>query len=90
MLDSSATGEQLVGTVQATLEHLVNDVLWLNQIPGAEEYTTLPGDALSSVLLTVVREVTEQLDERLLSPLAPLLDLLSPITGLLAGLFDGL
>ena len=90
MLDSSATGEQLVGTVQATLEHLVNDVLWLNQIPGAGEYTTLPGDALSSVLLTVVREVTEQLDERLLSPLAPLLDLLSPITGLLAGLFDGL
>ena len=40
MLDSLATGEQCVGTVQATLEHLVNDVLWLNQIPGAEEYTT--------------------------------------------------
>lgn len=90
LLDTSATGEQLVGTVQATLENLVNDVLWLNRIPGAEEYTTLPGDALSSGLLIVVREVTEQLDERLLNPLAPLLDLLSPITGLLTGLFDGL
>ena len=89
LLDTSATGEQLVGTVQQTLENLVNDVLWLNQIPGAEDYATLPGDALSSGLLIVVREVTEQLDERLLSPLAPLLDLLSPITGLLAGLFDG-
>ena len=89
LLDTSATGEQLVGTVQQTLENLVNDVLWLNQIPGAEEYTTLPGDALSSGLLIVVREVTEQLDERLLSPLAPLLDLLSPVTDLLAGLLDG-
>lgn len=89
LLDSSASGEQLIGTVQQTLEHLVNDVLWLNQIPGAEDYTTLPGDALSSVLLTVVREVTEQLDQRLLGPLAPLLDLLSPLTDLLAGLLDG-
>ncbi|MBL4571416.1 MAG: metallophosphoesterase [Alcanivorax sp.] len=89
LLDTSATGEQLVSTVQQTLENLVNDVLWLNQIPGAEDYTTLPGDALSSGLLIVVREVTEQLDERLLSPLAPLLDLLSPITDLLAGLLDG-
>ncbi|MCG8394300.1 MAG: metallophosphoesterase-like protein, partial [Pseudomonadales bacterium] len=88
LLDTSATGEQLVGTVQATLENLVNDVLWLNQIPGAGDYTTLPGDALSSVLLTVVREVTEQLDERLLSPLSPLLDLLSPVTNLLKGLLD--
>lgn len=89
LLDTSATGEQLVGTVQQTLENLVNDVLWLNQIPGAEDYATLPGDALSSGLLIVVREVTEQLDERLLSPLTPLLDLLSPITDLLAGLLDG-
>jgi len=89
LLDTSATGEQLVGTVQQTLENLVNDVLWLNQIPGAEDYTTLPGDALSSGLLIVVREVTEQLDERLLSPLTPLLDLLSPVTDLLAGLLDG-
>ena len=88
MLDTSATGEQLVGTVHATLESLVTDVLWLNQIPGAGDYATLPGDALSSTLLTVVREVTEQLDERVLGPLGPLLDLLSPITNLLAGLFD--
>ncbi|MED5390014.1 MAG: metallophosphoesterase, partial [Pseudomonadota bacterium] len=86
LLDTSATGEQLVGTVQQVLENLVNDVLWLNQIPGAEDYATLPGDALSSTLLTVVREVTEQLDARLLSPLDPLLDLLSPLTNLLAGL----
>lgn len=90
LLDTSATGEQLVGTVAATLEKLVSDVLLLNQIPGAEDYVTLPGDALSSVLLVVVREVTEQLDERVLSPLDPLLDLLSPITGLLTGLLDGL
>ena len=90
MLDTSATGEQLVGTVHATLESLVTDVLWLNQIPEAGDYATLPGDALSSTLLTVVREVTEQLDERVLGPLGPLLDLLSPITNLLAGLFDGL
>lgn len=88
LLDSSATGEQLVGTVAATLQTLVGDVLLLNQIPGAEDYVTLPGDALSSVLLVVVREVTEQLDERVLSPLDPLLDLLSPITGLLTGLLD--
>lgn len=88
-LDTSATGEQLVGTVAATLEALVEDVLWLNQIPGAEDYATLPGDGLSSILLVVVREVTEQLDERVLSPLDPLLDLLSPITGLLTGLLDG-
>ncbi|EKF76086.1 metallophosphoesterase-like protein [Alcanivorax hongdengensis A-11-3] len=90
LLDTSATGEELVGTVQATLENVVNDVLWLNRIPGAEDYTTLPGDALSSVLLTVVREVTEQLDERLLSPLAPLLNLLSPLTNLLKGLLGNL
>ena len=89
LLDTSATGEQLIGTVAATLEALVEDVLWLNQIPGAEDYATLPGDGLSSILLVVVREVTEQLDERLLGPLDPLLDLLSPITGLLTGLLDG-
>ncbi|MZR62539.1 metallophosphoesterase [Alcanivorax sp. DP30] len=88
LLDTSATGEQLVGTVAATLQALVGDVLLLNQIPGAEDYVTLPGDALSSTLLVVVREVTQQLDERVLSPLDPLLDLLSPITGLLAGLLD--
>ncbi|MCK0153555.1 metallophosphoesterase [Alcanivorax sp. S6407] len=88
LLDTSATGEQLIGTVQATLEQLVEDVLWLNQIPGAEEYATLPGDGLSTLLLLVVREVTEQLDESLLNPLDPLLDLLSPITGLLVGLLD--
>ena len=88
LLDTSATGEQLVGTVQATLEQLVIDVLWLNQIPGAEDYATLPGDGLSTLLLFAIREVTEQLDERLLNPLDPLLDLLSPITGLLVGLLD--
>ena len=54
MLDTSATGEQLVGTVHATLESLVTDVLWLNQIPEARDYATLPG-MLSSTLLTVVR-----------------------------------
>lgn len=88
LLDTSATGEQLIGTVAATLEQLVEDVLWLNQIPGAEDFATLPGDGLSSLLLIVVREVTEQLDERVLNPLDPLLDLLSPITGLLVGLLD--
>ncbi|WP_290524066.1 metallophosphoesterase [Alcanivorax sp.] len=88
LLDTSATGEQLIGTVAATLQALVGDVLLLNQIPGAEDYVTLPGDALSSALLVVVREVTEQLDERVLNPLDPLLNLLSPITGLVAGLLD--
>lgn len=90
LLDSSATGAELVGTVRGVLENLVDDVLWLNRIPGAEDYTTLPGDALSSALFTVVREVTEQLDNSLLGPLSPLLDLLKPVTGLLTSLFERL
>ncbi len=83
LLDTSATGEQLVGTIQQTLEQVVDDVLWLESVDGA----TLPGDALSSVLATLVREITAQLD-RALGPLGGLLDLLSPITNLLTGLLD--
>ncbi|MDX1804417.1 MAG: metallophosphoesterase [Alcanivorax sp.] len=90
LLDSSATGEELVGTLAATLQEVSRDVLWLNQIPGAGDYATLPGDALSATLLTVVREVTQQLDDRLLSPLTPLLDLLSPLTDLLKALLANL
>ncbi|UWN49448.1 hypothetical protein ASALC70_01660 [Alcanivorax sp. ALC70] len=39
LLDTSATGEQLVGTIQQTLEQVVDDVLWLESVDGA----TLPG-----------------------------------------------
>ena len=83
LLNTSATGEQLVGTIRLTLEHVVDDVMWLESVDGA----TLPGDALSSVLATLVREITAQLD-RALGPLGGLLDLLSPITNLLTGLLD--
>src|SRR5690606_21517366 len=89
-LDVSAGGDELVGTVQQTLEHLVNDVLWLNKIPGAEDYPALPGDFLSSVLSTLVREITTILDTVLEGPLDFLRDLLSPITGLLRDLLSGL
>jgi hypothetical protein len=81
LLDTSATGEQLVGTIQVVLEQVVNDVLWLESVDQA----TLPGNAISSVLATLTREITAQLD-RALSPLGGLLDLLSPVTNLLAGL----
>ncbi len=81
LLDTSATGEQLVGTIQLVLEQVVNDVLWLESVDQA----TLPGDAISSVLATLTREITAQLD-RALSPLGGLLDLLAPVTNLLAGL----
>lgn len=81
LLDTSATGEQLVGTIQVVLEQVVNDVLWLESVDQA----TLPGNAISSVLATLTREITAQLD-RALSPLGGLLDLLSPVTNLLADL----
>ena len=81
LLDTSATGEQLVGTIQVVLEQVVNDVLWLESVDQA----TLPGNAISSVLATLTREITAQL-YRALSPLGGLLDLLSPVTNLLAGL----
>jgi len=81
LLDTSATGEQLVGTIQVVLEQVVNDVLWLESVDQA----TLPGNAISSVLATLTREITAQLDQAL-SPLGGLLDLLSPVTNLLAGL----
>ncbi|HAJ41565.1 MAG TPA: serine/threonine protein phosphatase, partial [Alcanivorax sp.] len=81
LLDTSATGEQLVGTIQLVLEQVVNDVLWLESVDQA----TLPGNLVSTALAFLTREVTEQLDQGL-SPLSGLLDLLSPVTNLLAGL----
>jgi hypothetical protein len=81
LLDTSATGEQLVGTIQLVLEQVVNDVLWLESVDQA----TLPGNLVSTALAFLTREVTEQLD-RGLSPLSGLLDLLSPVTNLLSGL----
>lgn len=83
LLDTSATGEQLVGTIQLVLEQVVNDVLWLESVDQA----TLPGNLVSTALAFLAREVSEQLD-RGLSPLGGLLDLLSPVTNLLAGLLD--
>lgn len=90
-LDSSGAGEAVIGHISEALTAVAEDMLLLNQAPApVGDNATLPGDALSDALMTVAREVTEQLDNRLLSPLDGLLDVLAPVTGALADLLDNL
>lgn len=86
VLDTTATGEVLVGTVQQTLRSVVEDVLLLESVDGA----TVPGDLLSSVLASETREVTAQLDRRVVGALGPLLSVVSPLTNTLRELLQPL
>lgn len=90
LLESSAGGEQLIGTLRFALEQLVVDTLWLDQVPGLGGSATLPGDGISTLTLLAVREVTEQLDQRLLDGLPEWLSPLAPLTQALRGLLAGL
>jgi hypothetical protein len=90
-LDSSGAGEAVIGHINQALTAVAEDMLSLNQAPApVGDNATLPGDALSDALLTVTRETTAQLDNRLLAPLDGLRDVLAPVTGALADLLEAL
>lgn len=86
-LDSSAAVAALVGHIQATLDTVARDVLLLDMFSeDAGDIAVLPGQFLSAGLLSVTREVAFHLDQYVLSPVGGILELLAPITNLLAGL----
>ena len=91
-LDSSGGTDALVGSVNEALNTLVLEVLLLENAPESiNQNATLPANFLSDILLTALREVTEQLDRTVLGVVDGLLGrLLSPVTGLLEGILDRL
>lgn len=90
-LDSSGAGEAVAGHINEALTAVAEDMLMLNEAPApVGDNATLPGDALSDALLTITREITWQLDNRLLSSLDAFLDILAPVTRALTGLLDDL
>jgi len=89
-LDSSGGTDALVGSINEALNILVLQVLLLEEAPDSiNQNATLPANFLSDVLLTAVREVTEQLDRTVLDAVDGLLgSLISPLTGVLESILD--
>ena len=86
-LDSSAGVATLVGHIQAVLDTVARDVLLLDMFSeDAGDTAVLPGQFLSAGLLSITREVAFHLDQYALTPLGEILEFLSPVTNLLAGL----
>ncbi|MCH8542622.1 MAG: metallophosphoesterase [Alcanivorax sp.] len=86
-LDSSAGVATLIGHIQTVLDTVARDVLLLDMLSEeAGDTAVLPGQFLSAGLLSVAREVAFHLDQYALSPLGEILEFLSPVTNLLAGL----